>query len=108
MLEPEAGSEAASCTGAPAVLSVLVEDETGAPVEGAEVLATHFGSGLSRLDVTDAEGATDAVTSELGEGSVLIQATLGERTSELSAVLFTCTPCSCSAEPAGLSLRLSP
>jgi len=97
-----------ACTGDAAVLRVWVEDASGAPVEGAELSATHFGSERSLLAVTGPDGTTDAVTSELGEGSVLLQASSGGLRSELGAVLFTCTPCSCAAEPSGLTLRLSP
>lgn len=108
MLELDDERFEASCSGAPATLRVLVEDATGLPVEGAELLATHFGSDRSLVGVTAADGTTDAVTSELGEGSVLLQASHQGLSSELIAVLFTCTPCSCAAEPSGLTLRLAP
>jgi hypothetical protein len=102
---PRTGPEReAECNGDAARVVVLVTEADGAPVEGAEVIARHLGTNLTVTGTTDARGVTTAVTSDLGQGSVVVQAVRGTEESSTGAVLFSCTPCSCAAEPGDLTL----
>lgn len=104
---PDGGRARNVCAPGSNSIAVKVVDPSGAPVQGATVTATSLASGKQLSATTSAEGTTNALTDEIGAGSVSVRASLGTRVSASQQVNWTCGECLCSAQPSSVVLTLS-
>ena len=102
---PDGGRSRQVCAGAQGHVPVKVVDGMGAGIEGVDVTATHTGDGKTVSGKTDVNGATDIVTTDLGDGVVHVVATVGPKSSAAD-VTITCGECICSAYPTNVSLTI--
>lgn len=108
-LQPDGGRDRGSCATDFTTLAVKVVDAQGQPVEGVEVTGTNAGLNLSQTGTTDGSGNTLAVNQDIGQGTVMVKATLGSRVTETRSCTWTCSDqCLCEVEPQTLTLTLSP
>lgn len=104
-LLPDGGRPRNVCSGAEGKVPVRVLDGAGAPVEGADITATHLGTGTMTSGKTDASGNTGIVNSELGDGTIRVAAQQGAKRA-VADVTMTCGECLCTANPATVTLTL--
>ena len=102
---PDGGRSRQVCAGAQGHVPVKVVDSKAQPIEGADVTATHTGTGKTVSGKTDGNGATDIVNTELGDGVIHVVASVGSRTSAAD-VTITCGECICTGYPTNVSLTI--
>jgi hypothetical protein len=102
---PDGGRARQSCGGTQGHVPVKVVDGKGQPIEGLDVTATHTGTGKTVSGKTDANGATDIVNSDLGDGVIHVVAGAGSH-SAAGDVTVTCGECLCTAYPTNLELTV--
>jgi hypothetical protein len=103
---PDGGRDRANCTTEVATLAVKVVNAQAEGVGGATVTAKNVGSGKTVTATTNAQGATSAVTEELGTGTVRLSASSGALLSQTAQVEFVCGDCACTVDPKSVTLQL--
>jgi len=105
---PDGGRVLENCSIGANVVVVTVLDAQGAPVAGATVTAVNSASGHTVSATTNGSGITTGIDESVGEGTSLVTATSGSRTSNAGEVVWTCDPCHCTPSPAQLTVSLGP
>lgn len=104
---PDGGRALIQCDTAKARVAVKVLDLQGKAAPDATVnVANSSPGGLSFVGTTDARGVIDIVDDEVGEGLVLVNASLNDTKAAQAGVHFSCGECGCVASPSSLVMRL--
>lgn len=97
------------CQNNPTSIAVKVQDQLGAPVGDAEVIATNTASGMVVTTRTGGNGFAPGITDEIGNGWVDITATAGQIKSKRPfTVQVLCGECDCTVMPNNVTLTLEP
>jgi len=98
------------CQDAPTSIAVKVQDQLGAPVGDAEVIATNTGSGKAYTTRTGGNGFAAGITDvELGNGMIDLTASAGQiKTKRPFTVQILCGECDCTIMPNNVTLTLEP
>ena len=91
-----------------AFLVVKVEEQNGSAVVGATVQGHLPGASTVATGLTNMNGVSTAVTSNLGSGTVSVTATLDTRTSNTATANFVCGNCGCTVDPTQVTLTMNP
>ena len=107
IIGPDGGHEPIQCDPNQATFMVVkVVDATGAPVDAATVRATNQALNRESVAQTNAQGTTNAIGEEVGQGTVTLRAEKGSQVSNVQQVQWTCGECHCTVDPGSVTLTL--
>ncbi len=105
----ESGRPRQVCQSNPTSVAVRVQDQLGAPIGDAEVIATNTSSGKVVTTRSGGNGFANGISDDLGNGSIDITASAGQiKTKRPFTVQVLCGECDCTVMPNNVTLTLEP